>query len=215
MAGACHLPVAQFVGSECSLCGDLPDHSWWQTTTRVFCGGLHGPSFPPLSPAASCVAPWSPPWLITSAPFSLSWPSTEVEQWSNTGSGLMDPSSQGQSHTVVRSIEHEQPADGPDEQRTISHSCQIEHVQRTDGSVEPRTISHSCQIDRTRAAGWWTRLAKDNLTQSDRSNTSSGLMDPSSQGQSHTDVRSIEHGQRVDGPVEPRTISHRCQIDRT
>ena len=28
-----------------------PDHSWWQATTGVTCGGL---------PAASCAAPWSP-----------------------------------------------------------------------------------------------------------------------------------------------------------
>ena len=56
-----------------SLCGDLPDHSWWQATTEspavvcTFARPLERP-LPPLSPAASCVATWSPSWLTTSAP---------------------------------------------------------------------------------------------------------------------------------------------------
>ena len=65
-----------------SLCGDLPDRSWWQATTGVTCGGLglrtatESP-FPPSSPVASRVALWFPPWSITSVP-----PSAPRASWS-------------------------------------------------------------------------------------------------------------------------------------
>ena len=68
-----------------SLSGDLPDHSWWQATTGVTCGGLGprtalGAALPASLPAASCVASWCPPWSTTSALLlapraSPSWPS--------------------------------------------------------------------------------------------------------------------------------------------
>ena len=68
-----------------SLSGGLAGPLWWQATRGVTCGGL-GPPARRLgsrsllsSPAVSCVAPWCPPWLTTSASpllfrASPSWP---------------------------------------------------------------------------------------------------------------------------------------------
>ena len=55
-----------------SLCGDLPDHSWWQATTGVTCrwafARRSASRYPLLSPAASCAVLWLPPWSTTDAP---------------------------------------------------------------------------------------------------------------------------------------------------
>ena len=40
-----------------SLNGDLPDHSWWQTTTGVTCGGLGLRTALGITLAALCAAP--------------------------------------------------------------------------------------------------------------------------------------------------------------